>query len=312
MINADTTGYASFYLNLDALDTDGAIPAGVYSINDSGQSGTASASVGLEESSSGSEFTPSFYATLDNLYYQDVYYLQSGSVTVAKDSAAGTMSITVNAVSHYGSTVTLTYNGTYTPSGNGGTSSDYDFSYEPTTPTVINEVMTVDSVDTSWFASYGDIDLYLFNVNRNKLAAFYFFASGIDNTIGIPAGLYNISYAGTVGTVQASTGIQTSSYGSYAEPAYYALLDSEGYIQTIYWIVSGSVTISQTSANELSAEVHATSHNGSTINLYYNMETDAVDNISTEGDHARKLIEDGQLIIIRDGVRYNALGNIVR
>lgn len=89
------------YAALDILDAAGrtALADGVYNISDTKAAGTVIKSSGLK----GQKFTPSYYINRQ----VGVYYLVSGTVTVS-----GGNTITVNATSHFGSTINLTYSQT--------------------------------------------------------------------------------------------------------------------------------------------------------------------------------------------------------
>ena len=88
------------------------VPVGTYSIDDSGDYGTVAASEGYTSS-----MTPSFYSTIveqdGKLYYDDLYFMVGGTVTV-EATAAGSLKLTVDAVNSYGTAVKITYEGTTT------------------------------------------------------------------------------------------------------------------------------------------------------------------------------------------------------
>ena len=100
-----------FYVEETAEGT--VVPVGTYTIDDSADYGTVAASEGYVSSS----MTPSFYSTIveqdGKLYYDDLYFMVGGTVTV-EATAAGSLKLTVDAVNSYGTAVKITYEGTTT------------------------------------------------------------------------------------------------------------------------------------------------------------------------------------------------------
>ena len=99
-----------FYVEKTAEGT--VVPVGTYTIDDSADYGTVAASEGYT-----SQMTPSFYSTIveqdGKLYYDDLYFMVGGTVTV-EATAAGSLKLTVDAVNSYGTAVKITYEGTTT------------------------------------------------------------------------------------------------------------------------------------------------------------------------------------------------------
>ena len=95
-----------FYVEKTAEGT--VVPVGTYSIDDSGDYGTVAASEGYVSSS----MTPSFYSTIveqdGKLYYDDLYFMVGGTVTV-EATAEGKLKLTVDAVNSYGTAVKIAY-----------------------------------------------------------------------------------------------------------------------------------------------------------------------------------------------------------
>ncbi|MBQ0143415.1 MAG: hypothetical protein KBT06_11600, partial [Prevotellaceae bacterium] len=99
-------------LEYNTYNYDGKIPAGTYSINDSGNEGTFTKSVGGDE---GYDYGCYLATDFDDEgYYYSSYYLVSGNVTISYDTD-GAMQISVNAKSAKGSTIKATYKGKPAP-----------------------------------------------------------------------------------------------------------------------------------------------------------------------------------------------------
>lgn len=199
------------------------------------------------------------------------------------------------------------------PGGNPSTEADYTL--EPTTASTVNVTMNAIDVDTDYFEEDGDIDIYLYSVNAQgdttKAAVFYVYAPQMDPDTYVPAGTYAFSLDPEVGEVEASSGLVNYWGEYYPTPAYYAILDDEGYISTIYYLVSGQLTLTKNADNTFSILVNAISGNGSTVNIAYGAAVpgSAVDNVSAA--EATKFLRDGQMLIRKNGHVYNAFGQTV-
>ena len=92
-------------------------------------------------------------------------------------------------------------------------------------------------------------------------------------------------------------------YGSFA-----GTLDDEGYTNIPLWLmVEGTVTVTESGV----IEVAATNTWGQSISSRLGEYLESIDNIDANAT-ATKAIRDGQLIIIKNGVKYNAQGAIVK
>lgn len=188
---------------------------------------------------------------------------------------------------------------------------DPDYSYEPTEVTTVNKTMNAAYFDTSYFTEDGDVDIYLYSVNAQgdttEIAAFYVYVPQVDPDIYVPVGTYTFALEPTTGQVQASQGLVLYNYQYYPTAAYYVFLDSEGYAESVYYLVDGTLTVSKDANDDVVVTVHATSGNGSTINITYGGAAEsAVENLNAAS--AQKILRDGQLIIRKDGREFNALG----
>lgn len=116
----------------------------------------------------------------------------------------------------------------------------------------------------------------------------------------MPDGVYQITATEAEGTFLASSGYD----GRYVYPCLYGLLGTSGGFTNAWFLVSGTVTISNNGQN---IAVVATNSNGNTVNYTFTNAPQAVENV--EGAvKAVKSIKNGQLVIEKNGVEYNAQG----
>ena len=103
-ISADGADMFDLYFYTHTSDPDIVIPAGTYPINRTGKDGTVRANPGISDG----YVYPSFYATLNGDYLEDMYLFDSGTVEVSKDDQ-GQLRIEVQALDFYENTVHLVY-----------------------------------------------------------------------------------------------------------------------------------------------------------------------------------------------------------
>ena len=133
------------------------------------------------------------------------------------------------------------------------------------------------------------------------LLAMWFYVEQIDDNIIIPEGEYSIDTSDDYWSVIAADG----SLGK----TFYATHDGE-YFTSFYFMTTGTVTVSKKSG-KLAFEVNALNSYDVPVHIIYEASTTAVDNISKEQINNQKKIIDGQLMIVRNGKTYNALGTQV-
>ena len=112
VIAEDGKDLFELYFYTHTTDPDIVIPVGTYPINYTGNNGTVRATSGVEDG----YVYPSFYAQIDGEYLTNVYFFNSGSVEVSKNSA-GKLHIEVNAVDIYGNIVRIVYDASNIGSG---------------------------------------------------------------------------------------------------------------------------------------------------------------------------------------------------
>ena len=91
--------------------------------------------------------------------------------------------------------------------------------------------------------------------------------------------------------------------------SFYATHDGE-YFTSFYFMTSGTVTVSKKSG-KLAFEVNALNSYDVPIHIIYEASTTALEDSSRTQINSQKKIIDGQLMIIRNGKTYNALGTQV-
>ena len=121
---------------------------------------------------------------------------------------------------------------------------------------------------------------------------------------GLVAGTYPINDSYEASSVAAGL------YDEGVYPSFAAIVDAEGYITNVWYLVSGTVTVSE----ELNIGVVAKNSLGHdiTIAIENGGEGTGVKNVAADEIKAAKALENGQLVIIKNGVKYNAVGTVVR
>ena len=134
------------------------------------------------------------------------------------------------------------------------------------------------------------------------LLAMWFYVEQIDDEIIIPEGEYSIDYSEDYWSVVAADG----SLGK----TFYATHDGE-YFTSFYFLTSGTVEISK-KEGQLYMEIHGKNSYDVPVHIIYDGSTTDVENIQTDDTmSSQKRIMDGQLMIIRHGKTYNALGSCI-
>ena len=119
----------------------------------------------------------------------------------------------------------------------------------------------------------------------------------------LATGVYNIDASGEPGTVYAGYVNSGSIYGSFA-----GTLDESGEALTSLWLLNeGTVTVLENGV----IEVAATNTWGRAINCRLGEYPEGIENTDAKAA-AVKVVRDGKLIIIKNGVEFNAQGTIVK
>ena len=295
---ADGTDLMGLQFWVDGTDENTTIPVGTYPINDSMEPGTVMASTGMGADG----LTYSLYATLDADGYivEPCWFMVGGEVVVSEEN--GILSITVDAVNSNNLPIYITC--------------EYDLStkqglpYDMTEGSINRTYSDADVVEinTEYVAQYGQLNFAITAADGSDMISMIFFVEEADAEIGIPAGVYTIDDSGDYGTVFASPGVQDNKF----YPSYYGQLTANGGISVpCYFMVGGNVVVENVDGH-LKVTIDALNSYDVPAHIVY--EADPVEagfeNIKV-GTNASKMIKNNQLLIIKDGVKYNVLGSVV-
>ena len=302
LMAGDNSDYTQllFYVEEEAEGT--VIPVGTYTIDDSADYGTVSASTGYNSNYGP---IPSFYSTLvtkeDGLYYDSFYFLVSGTVTV--EEVDGSLKITVDGLNSYDRPVHIVYEGQVQNGGKTHLQLDAEEG-------AVDKTFTVeDNIVLEEYNGFFTLDVY----DGSNYLALLLVADKDENTV-IPVGTYAIDYSEQTGTVVASSGVNAQGQVSYS---FYATMNSKGNLTTpIYFLVDGTVEVS-VDGDKLKVEVTGVNSYDVPVHVVceYQLEeaeTGLVENTTVENGTARKEVKNNQLFIIKDGVKYNVLGSVVK
>jgi hypothetical protein len=180
----------------------------------------------------------------------------------------------------------------------------------------LNDEETIDFSQTygnDQMTLYTDPDpkvLYLVgSVDKQHEVVLKFNVAEVDANTYIPAGEYTIDRTGAAGTVSASTGyLEGNVVPSNAQT--FVVENGQVYPDKTWFFVSGKVVV-ETDGENLKVTVDAVNEYGKAIKATLGALNTALEDIVVEEGQAAKAMYNGQLIIIRNGVRYNAQGAVV-
>ena len=296
---ADGTDLMGLQFWVDGTDENTTIPVGTYPINDSMEPGTVMASAGMTADG----LTYSLYATLDEEGYvvEPCWFMVGGEVVVSEEN--GILSITVDAVNSNDLPIYITC--------------EYDLNtkqglqYDMTEGEVNRTYSDADKVvfTTDYVAEYGELYLKITAADGSDMISVAFFVEAVDSAITIPAGTYPINDTGATGTVFASSGVVD---GSIYPSFYGTLAASGGVTPPCYFMVGGNVVVENVDGH-LKVTIDALNSYDVPAHIVY--EADPVEtgfeNIKVS-TNASKMIKNNQLFIIKDGVKYNIMGSVVK
>ena len=303
----DYSDYLSLLLFVEDTVEGAIIPEGTYPIASTPAYNTALASQGYSDTQG---VIPCAYYPLlvqgGKLYISTpMYFMQSGNIVV--EHVNGNPKITINAVNSNNVPMTIVFEV-------GGKSEKVEvkapLQYDATEADgaldyTYGEDAVAAATDKGW---YGTLDV---EDATSMLALLFVYPEGAtaDATTTIPVGTYTISDSQEPGTVLASSGVSSTGGLSYS---FYGTVDAEGYIEVpIYFLVDGTVTVSEVNG-ELAVEVNGLNSNGVAVHVVYGAVDTAVEDVTTVGGDIKKSLENGQLVIIKNGVKYNATGFVVK
>lgn len=304
VIAADYSSSTSLLLFVQALDENGNIPAGTYPISSTPTYGTAYASQGYDAQYG---VTPCAYFPLvvkdDGVYVTTpMFFMVSGSVTI--EYVDSKMKLTIDAVNSNGVAGKVVLD----PAAEETTGLQYD----EQTGSVNRAYTTEDhlAVDLEYAAS-GQIYVDVVAADMSDQMSLLFFANTTDPEVGVPAGVYPLSATPAYGTAYASQGYVA---GQGVWPCFYSTLVEEAgtlYLDKLYYMVAGQIEVGKVDG-KLTMVIDAVNSYNVPIHITYNVATTAVEDVTTAAGNVEKHLENGQLVIIKNGVKYNATGSVMK
>lgn len=156
-------------------------------------------------------------------------------------------------------------------------------------------------------ATNGYIYLALTAADGSDMAAFFFYAEEADEDIIIPEGIYPINYTEEYGTVQANPGVQ----GDGVWPSFYAQMLEDGSLIVPLWLlVDGTVEVTKDEDGNPYLEVNAVNSYDVPVHIVYDgtPTNTALSDTRYPISDTRKILRNGQLLLIRNGETYTILG----
>ena len=230
----------------------------------------------------------------------DLYYIQKGQFTVTldeNDNIALTASVIAENAIQYDVTLTSKYEEPHI---------EFDAEEGP-----VERVYGADAEVTinDYSLDYGLISVQIIDPIVGDITALYFVYMESDPETVIPVGTYEINDTWFDGTVLASTGME---WDGTVIPSYYARYVDGWVAEPFYFFQEGTVEVTKNPNNKLSFEINALNSCGIPVHIVYNATGTGVENINVNQDGVKKQLIDGQLVIIRDGKAYNAIGAQVK
>ena len=230
----------------------------------------------------------------------DLYYIQKGQFTVTldeNDNIALTASVIAEDAIQYDVTLTSKYEEPHI---------EFDAEEGP-----VERVYGADAEVTinDYSLDYGLISVQIIDPIVGDITALYFVYMESDPETVIPVGTYEINDTWFDGTVLASTGME---WDGTVIPSYYARYVDGWVAEPFYFFQEGTVEVTEEANNKLSFEINAVNSCGIPVHIVYNAIGTGVENINVNQDGVKKQLIDGQLVIIRDGKAYNAIGAQVK
>lgn len=149
-----------------------------------------------------------------------------------------------------------------------------------------------------------DVVVQMISSDETYAAVFRLFLDEADPETIIADGEYPIDHTSASGTVAASTGVGA---GNVIMPSYFAVLRG-GKISKPYFLTSGTMKVTN-SANGMLIEVDSKNSWNVPVKLVgHYSRTSGISDIKVDAPKATKAIENGQVVIVKDGIKYNAAG----
>ncbi len=172
----------------------------------------------------------------------------------------------------------------------------------------VDKVYTAaDQLNVVDYSDEGYVYLTITAADQSDLTALHFFVDSTDTDILIPEGVYHINKSYRPGTVLGSMG--PNEQNQLSTP-FYATIDERGSLIEVYMWVKGTVTVAKKDG-KLYLEVNALNSYDVPVHIIYDATITDVKNIHIPQNKGFKYIKNGQLIIRKDGVEYNAQGSML-
>ena len=157
-----------------------------------------------------------------------------------------------------------------------------------------------------------NFSVYVYAQDDNSAVSMIFYVDGYDDDIVIPEGTYSINGSRQPFTIKASRGIEWASY--LLDDSFFTTLDAEGYADEITYLRTGTVQVTN---NGGLLDIAMDARNSLEKSVKINITTTVTDIRQTQADNAgtdavKVLDERGNIVIIRNGIRYNLQGMQVR
>ena len=230
----------------------------------------------------------------------DLYYIQKGQFTVTlddEDNLTLTASVVCEDAIQYDVTLTSKYEEPHI---------EFD-AEEGAVERIYGANAKVTINDHS--ADYGLISVQIIDPVEGDITALYFCYMESDPETIIPEGTHEINNTWFDGTVLASTGMD---WEGNVMPSYYAGYADGWLVEPFYFFQTGTVEVTKSANNKLSFEINAVNSCNIPVHIVYDATASSVENVDVNVVGVKKQILDGQLVIIRDGKAYNAIGAQVK
>ena len=230
----------------------------------------------------------------------DLYYIQKGQFTVTlddEDNLTLTASVVCEDAIQYDVTLTSKYEEPHI---------EFDAEEGP-----VERVYGANAevIINDYSADYGLISVQIIDSVVGDITALYFVYMESDPETIIPEGTHEINSTWFDGTVLASTGME---WDGSVVPSYYARYVDGWVAEPFYFFQTGTVEVTKNADGKLSFEINALNSCNIPVHIVYDAAVSSVENIDVNVVGVKKQILDGQLVIIRDGKAYNAVGAQVK
>ena len=162
------------------------------------------------------------------------------------------------------------------------------------------------SFDTALVNKYHEMYVTLTASDGSDFTSLIFFVGKTDPVTTIPEGVYPINDSEKDNTILASQGV----VGAQVSPSFYGHLTGKKVTSPVFFLVSGTITVLNKDG-QLYMEINARNSYDRPVHIVYTQSDTAVDEVSTTFT-PRKIIENGQLFILRGNERFTVSGTKIQ